>query len=162
RRDFAQIEHANSNHAGQQHPLPQLPAMPPVPQKHPLPPAPPIPQLHLSPLSNGQELEEQLKTLAGRNAVGLGDKEAEKRWQLARDERAIELAIERELTIAEQTLMLDEWIRLSIVDSRKHEEQLAAFLAEVRKVRVPSGEGDTVNKAADRVSKLSSSQLVQI
>jgi hypothetical protein len=118
--------------------------------------------LHPSPLSNGQELEEQLKTLAGRNAVGLGDKEAEKRWQLARDERAVELAIERELTIPEQTLMLDEWIRLSMVDSRKREEHLAAFLAEVRKVRVPTGQGDTVNKAVDRVSKLSSSELVKI
>jgi hypothetical protein len=156
---------ANSEPKIQRAELPLPPQQPVIPQKHPLPQvprSPRIPQLHLSPLSTGQELEKQLKTLADKNAVGLGDEETEKRWQLARDERAVELAIERELTISEQTLMLDEWIRLSMVDSRKREEHLAAFLVEVRKVRVPTGDGDTVNKAVDRVSKLSSSELVQI
>jgi len=145
--------------------LPLTPQQPVPPQKHPWPQVPAnleIPQLHLSPLSSRQELEEQLKTLAGKNAVGLDDEETEKRWQLARDERAVELAIERALTISEQTLMLDEWIRLSMVDSRKRDEHLAAFIVEVRKVRVPTGQSDTVDKAADRVSKLSIPQLVQI
>jgi len=36
---------------------------------------------------------------------------------------------------------------------------LAAFLAGLGKVRVPTGEGDTVNKAPEAVSKLSSSEL---
>jgi hypothetical protein len=166
--DSAQTKHTNGNHAAQQHRAPQRPQSPapPVkPQKHrapEIPPNPRIPQLHLSPLSNGQELERQLKALANQNAVGIDDDTDDKRWQLARDARAVELAIGRELTIAELTLMLDEWCHCSILDSRERDVHLAAFLVEVRKVRVATGQGDTVNKAVDRVSKLSRSQLVQI
>jgi hypothetical protein len=160
-----EITRTNSNDAAEWHPLPQSPPPPAKPQKHPgpqLPPNPRVPQLHLSPLSKGQEPEKQLKELAARNAVGLEDSETDKRWQMARDARAVELAIGRELTITELTLMLDEWCRLSIINSKERDDHLAAFLVEVRKVRVATGEGDTVNKAVDRVSKLPSSELVQI
>jgi len=62
---------------------------------------------------------------------------------MARDARAVELAIERELAITQLTPMLDEWCRISILDSRKRDDHLAAFLVEVREVRVATGEGDT-------------------
>ena len=164
-RAAAEIECAKSNDAAESHPLPQSPLPPQKPQKPVLPQSPqnpPFPLLHLSPLSNRQELEKQLKELAHQNGVELEDEYEDNRWQLARDARAVELAIGRELTIAESTLMLDQWCRCSILDSRKRDDHLAAFLIEVRKVRVATGEGDTVNKAVDRVSKLSSSELVQI
>jgi hypothetical protein len=96
------------------------------------------------------EIECAKKELAHQNAVGSDDEDEDHRWQLARDARAVELAIEGELTIAESTLMLDQWCRCSILDSRKRDDYLAAFLIEVRKVRVATGEGDTVNKAVDR------------
>jgi len=49
-----------------------------------------------------------------------------------------------------------------MLDSRKRDDHLAALFVEVRRVRVATGDGDTVNKAVDRVSKLSRSELVQI
>jgi hypothetical protein len=58
-------------------------------------------------------------------------------------------------------LMFDEWHRLSepFLDPRAtRDEYLAAFLAKLSKVRVPTGEGDTLNKALTAVSKLSDSE----
>ena len=164
-RAAAEIECAKGNEAADSHPLPRSPLPPQKPQKPVLPQSPqnpPFPLLDLSPLSDRQELEKQLKELAHQNAVEIDDEEEDNRWQLARDARAGESEIGRELTIAESTLMLDEWCRCSILDSRKRDDHLAAFLIEVRKVRVATGEGDTVKKAVDQVSKLSSSELVQI
>jgi hypothetical protein len=57
---------------------------------------------------------------------------------------------------------LYEWYRLShpFLDPEKEPEYyLAAFLAELRKVRVPSGEGETNKKALEAVTKLSPSEL---
>ena len=164
-RASATITHTNSDEAAESHPWPKSPVPPqepPEPQLPRKPACPPFPLLHLSPLSNRQELEKQLTELANRNSVGIGDEEKDNRWRLARDARAVEVAIGRELTIAESTLIVDEWCRCSILDSRKRDDHLAAFLIEVRKVRVATGEGDTVNKAVDQVSKLSSPELVQI
>jgi hypothetical protein len=42
---------------------------------------------------------------------------------------------------------------------KKPDYYLAAFLAELRKVRVPTGEGDTIKKAIASVSELSTSEL---
>jgi hypothetical protein len=56
----------------------------------------------------------------------------------------------------------NEWYRLSqpFLDTAKpRDDYLAAFLAELRKVRVPTGEGDTLNKALETVSKLPVSEL---
>src|SRR5215471_17499983 len=111
-RAAAQMECAKSNDAADSHPLPRSPLSPQKPQKPVLPQSPqnpPFPLLHLSPLSNRQELEKQLKELAHQNAVGMDDEEEENRWQLARDARAVELATRT--SIAESTLMLDEWCR---------------------------------------------------
>jgi hypothetical protein len=59
-------------------------------------------------------------------------------------------------------LALYEWYRLShpFLDPAKTPDYyLAAFLAELRKVRVPTGEGETIKKAVDRVRKFSLSEL---
>src|SRR5262245_56842438 len=56
----------------------------------------------------------------------------------------------------------NEWHRLSqpFLDTAKtRDDYLAAFLAELGKVRVPTGEGDTLNKARENVSKLPPSEL---
>jgi len=42
---------------------------------------------------------------------------------------------------------------------KTRDSYLASFLAELGKVRVPTGEGDTLNKALENVSKLSVSEL---
>ena len=68
----------------------------------------------------------------------------------------------RELDIAELMPAFDEWHRLSqpFLDPAKgRDDYLAAFLAELRKVRVPTGEGDTIKTALEAVSRLSVSQL---
>jgi hypothetical protein len=62
-------------------------------------------------------------------------------------------------------MALHEWYRLSqpFLDPAKTPEYyLAAFLAELRKVRVPTGEGETLNKALDYVSKLALGDLPMI
>jgi hypothetical protein len=69
----------------------------------------------------------------------------------------LEKGIGRELSIGELLIVFDEWHRLSqpFLDPQKtREDCLAAFLGELRKVRVPTGEGDTLNKALEAVSKL--------
>jgi hypothetical protein len=79
-----------------------------------------------------------------------------------RDLRAIEKGIGRELEIADLMVAFNEWYRLSqpFLDTAKpRDDYLAAFLAELRKVRVPTGEGDTLNKALETVSKLPVSEL---
>src|SRR6266436_7280146 len=50
--------------------------------------------------------------------------------------------------------------KLTAFDSRvTREDYLAAFLAKPAKVRIPTGEGDTLNKALKAVAKLSVSEL---
>jgi hypothetical protein len=114
------------------------------------------------PMSNGQELEKELKRLAARNACTGRNTARKRRWQLLRDLRAVELKLRRELEIAELMLALQEWYHLSqpFLDPAKTPEYyLAAFLAEFRKVRIPTGEGDTFNKALEAVSKFGVSEL---
>ena len=79
-----------------------------------------------------------------------------------RDLRAVEKGIGRELDIAELMPAFDEWHRLSqpFLDPAKTPDYyLAAFLAELGKVRVPTGEGETINKALEAVAKLSRDEL---
>jgi CHC2 zinc finger len=123
------------------------------------------PEYHVSlvyPVSNGQGLEEEVKALAKRNACTAPNTGRKKRWQLLRDLRAVEVRLRRELEIAELMLALHEWYRLShpfLDPAKTGDDYLAAFLAELRKVRVPTGEGDTLNKALKAVSKLSADEL---
>jgi hypothetical protein len=119
----------------------------------------------VSPVSNGQGLDEQienkLKALGAANHCTERGTEKKKLWKLMRDLKAVEKGTGRELAIAARMVAFDEWYRLSqaFLDSdRTREDYLAEFLAGLGKVRVPTGEGDRLNKALKAVAKLSSSE----
>ena len=135
------------------------------------PPSPPAksheyPKSPVFPVSNGQGLDAEkqrlLKSFGARNAcTRTGDTAGRKRFKLARDIRAVEKGIGRELSIDELLVAFDEWHRLSqpfLDPAKTRDDYWIAFLAELEKVRVPTGEG-TLTKALDHVSKLSLDQL---
>jgi hypothetical protein len=115
------------------------------------------------PMSNGQGFEKKLELLAASNAcTRAGDRAGSKRFKLARDVRAVEKRIGRELTTAELMLVFDEWYHLSqgfLPPEETRDDYLPAFFAELGKVRVPTGEGDTLKKALESASTLSVSEL---
>jgi hypothetical protein len=118
------------------------------------------------PVSNGQGLDgkkqKALKALAARNACTERNTARKRRFKLVRDLRAVEKGIGRELDIGDLMPVFDEWHRLSqpFLDPAKTPDYyLAAFLAELRKVRVPTGDGETINKALEAVAKLSRDEL---
>src|SRR4030095_987856 len=114
------------------------------------------------PMSKGQGLEEELKSLAARNACTERGTVRQRRCKLARDLRAVEKRIARKLNTGELIQTFTERHRLSQVflDARTTgDNYLAAFLAELGKVRVPTGEGDTIKKALEHVSTLPVSEL---
>jgi hypothetical protein len=118
------------------------------------------------PMSNGQglngETEKVLKALAARNACTERNTARKRRWKLARDLRAVEKGIGRELNIGELMPAFNEWHRVSqpfLDPGETRDDHLASFLAELRKVRVPTGEGDTIKKALEHVSTLPGSEL---
>src|SRR5207248_4825462 len=83
------------------------------------------------------------------------------RFQLLRDLKAVQLR-HGALDTAELTVTFEEWYRLykPFLDSQKtRDDDLAAFLAEFGKVRVPTGEGETITEALASVSRLSLSRL---
>jgi hypothetical protein len=110
------------------------------------------------------ELEKELKGLATRNAcTSAGDVPDKKRFKLARDVSAAEKRIGRDLTPAELRRTCDKWEAASTpFVGWDDEDHFAKFLAELTKVRVPTGEGDTLNKALGAVFRLSLSQLPEI
>ena len=128
--------------------------------------SPEFPVSPMHPMSNGQAPEKELaekdlKGLAARNACTARNTARPQRFQLLRDLRAVELR-HGALDTTELMLAFDEWYRLSkpFLDSQKtREDYLAAFLAEFGKVRVPTGEGQTIKEALAYVSRLSSSNL---
>jgi hypothetical protein len=74
----------------------------------------------------------------------------------------LEKGIGRELIIGELMVVFDEWHRLSqpfLDPAKTRDDYLAALLAELRKVRIPTGEGDTLNKALETVAKLSIAEV---
>jgi hypothetical protein len=120
----------------------------------------------VSPVSEGHGPEKALKALlkasAARNACTEQNTATKKRWQLARDLRALEKAKGGELDIAQLRIAFDEWHRLSqpfLDPAKTWDDYFAKFLGELRKVRVPTGEGETNKKALEAVSKLSDSEL---
>ena len=124
--------------------------------------SPKSPVFPMYPMSNGQALERALKASAARNACKERRTEKKALWQMARDFKAIQKRAGRKLTNREAMLMFDEWHRVSepFLDPRMApEDYLAAFLAKSAKVRIPTGEGDTLNKALETVSKLPASEL---
>jgi CHC2 zinc finger len=130
------------------------------PNSHGCPESPKSP---VSPVSKGQELEKELGGLAVRNAcTRVGDDAESKLFKCVRDVRGLEKRIGRKLTTAERTLVFDEWYYLSqgFLDAGKsREDYLAEFFRKLGKVRVPTGDGDTLNKAVTAVSKLSGPKL---
>src|SRR4030095_10706723 len=71
----------------------------------------------------------------------------------------------RPLEMAEVLLSFDEWHRRSLAfldPAKTRADYLAAFLGELGKGRVPRGEGETLRKAVENVSKLSFDQLPAI
>ena len=122
----------------------------------------------VSPVSEGQglngELEKELKGLATRNACTRAeDAPQKKRFKLARDLVAVEKRIGRDLTLAEIKRTCDKWEAASTpFVGWDDEDHFAKFLAELTKVRVPTGESDTLNKALEAVFRLSLSQLPEI
>ena len=132
--------------------------------------SPEYPVFPVHPVSNGQGAEKDLlsekdlKGLAARNACTAHNTAKKRRWQLLRDLKAVELR-HGALDTTELMLTFDEWHRLSqlFLDSKKtRDDYLALFLAEFGKVRVPTGEGETLKKAVENVSKLSPDQLPEI
>jgi hypothetical protein len=131
----------------------------------------PLPPPHVSPESHGfpvypvssfQELEKQLEELGVRNACIERDTAKERRWKLERDLLAVEKRISRKLSVDELMHTFDKWHRTSLphLDPKKtRDDYLAAFLAEIGKVRVPTGEGESLKKALVHVLTLSVLEL---
>ena len=122
------------------------------------------PEYPVSPVSNGQgldkELEKELKDLAARYACTQSNNGARKSlFEIARGLRAIEKKTGQKLTVDELMLAFNEWHRVSGRWLDPEEDHLASFMAGLGKVRVPMGEGDTIKKALEAVSKLSASEL---
>jgi hypothetical protein len=113
-------------------------------------------------MSNGQGLQEELKAWAARNACSERNTARRKRWQLARDLRAVEKRIARKLNTGELMQVFSEWYYVShpfLDPGKTRDDYFAAFLAELGKVRVPTGEGDTINNALEQISTLPVSEL---
>jgi hypothetical protein len=135
------------------------------PQCHESPEYPVSPVSPVHPMSRGQGPEKELKALAARNACTERSTARKRRWQLARDVRAVEAKLSRELDTTELVLTFNEWHRLSqpFLDPEKPRHYyLTMFLAELGKVRVPTGEGATITKALEHTQKLSDSDLPAI
>jgi hypothetical protein len=150
--------------------VPSTPEQPEGPKCPECPEYPEYPAYPVHPMSNGQGpekvmlAEKHLKGLAARNACMAHSTARKRRWQLLRDLKAVELR-HGALDTSELILTLDEWYRLSkpFLDSQKtRDDYLAAFLAEFAKVRVPTGEGETITEALASVSRLSRSKLPAI
>ena len=129
-------------------------------QFSPPPPSPPhgSPKSHgfpVYPVSNPQELETELEELGVRNACTKRDTGRERRWQLARDLVAVEKRIARKLAPAELVQTFHKWYALSKahLDPKKAcDWYCGRFLAEVGKVRVPTGEGEALKTALAHIS----------
>src|SRR5262249_34001526 len=130
------------------------------------PESPEFPEYPVSPVSNGQALEEELKGLAARNAcTRAADKAGRNRLKFAGDVRALENTNGRELPPADQIGVSNECYRLSkpfLPEKETCDDHGAKFFAELTKVRVPTGEGETLNKALECVSTLCLFELPNI
>jgi hypothetical protein len=86
-------------------------------------------------------------------------------WQLERNVRRVEKEVGRELDISELMIAFNEWHRLaesSLDPAKTRDDYLIEFLDALRKVRVATGEGETIKKAIEAVSKLSPAALPTI
>jgi hypothetical protein len=116
------------------------------------------------PVSSSDELE-NLTKLATYHACSAPNTAKKKRWNLLRDVAAVQKRISRDITSAELMETFDKWHRISQphLDPKKtRDDYLASFLAEFGKIRVPTGEGEALEKALTRVSNLPPSELPKI
>jgi hypothetical protein len=128
------------------------------------------PCVSVFPMSEGQgldkELEKELKALAARNACTRAENKADKKsFEVARGVKALDKKMGRRLTTVERLSVFGEWYRLSqkfLDPAKTRDDYLTDFLAQVAKVRVPTGEGETKQKALEAVSKLALSELPMI
>ena len=142
--------------------LPRPPLAPEPPKAHMSPE--PL-GCHVSPVSNEQGVAEVVTARAAVNACKKRGAASKALFQLARDMRAVERRIGREAAIIELMPFFDEWYRISqafLDPAKTRDDYFAEFIAGLRKVRVPTGEGDTLNKALKSISKLSEGDLPQI
>jgi len=151
--------------------LPEVPVAPSTPQQPGSPESPKSPEQPeppkslgslVPPVSVGQHRQKALRMLGGRNACQAPTTAKKRLWQLARDLSALEKEIKRELGMAEIIVACSEWYRLSqpfLDPAKAYDLYLAELVAALRKVRVPTGEGETIETALKAVAKLSLSQL---
>jgi hypothetical protein len=128
------------------------------------------PCVSVSHVSNGQtaamhevggKIRIELRALAARNACAGSTRPENNSWQLARDLKAVAKRIGRNLHVTELMLTFDEWHRLSerFIDPDKNRDcYWMTFLAQLQKVRVPTGEG-RISDALQYVSKLTEADL---
>jgi hypothetical protein len=110
-------------------------------------------------------LRQELENLAKRNACTVGDTARERRFKLERDLTAVQKRIGHELRTDELLKTFDEWHCASkphLDPNKTREDYLAKFLAELGKVRVPTGEGESLKRALERVSALPITDLPEI
>ena len=109
-------------------------------------------------------MEQELKKLAGCNACTARKGAKTRRFKLARDLAAVEKQIGKQLTIAELTIAAYQWHRLSqpfLDPNESREDHLMALVAEIAKVRFPTGEG-AIKEAIERASRLPLADLPTI
>jgi hypothetical protein len=114
------------------------------------------------PVSNCLELEKELEELAVRNACAERNTARKTRWQLVRDLIAVEKKISRKLSPGELIRTFDKWYRVSelhLDPKKSRADYVAAFLAELGKVRVPTGEGEALKSALARASMYPSPEI---
>jgi hypothetical protein len=122
-----------------------------------LPMAAPLPHVSpeshgfpVHPVSNSAELEKELEELGVRNACRKAETARKRRWQLARDLKAIEKRIARKLNPDELMKAFNKWHAVSEphLDSKKtRDDYCGLFLAGIGKVRVPTGESEALKTA---------------
>lgn len=136
---------------------------PVLPEAPEAPEAPEYPMSPVYPVSNGQGLEKELQALAAECACTRAeDRASGKLFELARGVKALEKQSGWRLETSERLFVFTKWhdASQSFLDHTK--DYLAEFLAGIPKVRVPRGEGDTINKAVEKVLKLSVFELPTI
>jgi hypothetical protein len=114
------------------------------------------------PVSSRRVLKKDLEDVARRNACTACNTARKRRWKLVQDLAAVHKQIARELRPDELIKTFDEWHRASqphLDPNKTRHDYLAKFLAELGKVRVPTGEGEALKKALERVSTLSVLEL---
>jgi hypothetical protein len=142
-----------------------------IADKHEFFPSPPphgSPESHgfpVYPVSSSQELEKELEESAVVNACTERDTARERRWKLVCDLKAVEKRLGRKLNPDELVRTFNRWHCVSqpyLNPKKTRDDYLAKFLAELGKVRVPTGEGESLKRALERVSALPITDLPEI